>query len=255
MKHSQQLDDEIAAKYQLEHIETKLNLGKREGVEAELVELLTKVPSTRDLQQAISLLMKVCESPSDQGALERLTFDQLVNIAPQVSLSRNWQQFVGRKFTEFSTGQLTEAIKNDFGVVLVLIGSGNHESLIVALEESGYLETSDIAYHFNYAMAKWAQDETPDKNAFRKVLELDSAEPQRNDANYQQCLALSAFVVGDIAHAKDRLEHASELAGNFTLHTFSCWQYLDVGRTAFLTDLAELGRLIDGEHLLPAFMR
>ena len=165
------------------------------------------------------------------------------------------QQFVGKRLTEFSTEQLTDAIKNDFGVVLVLIGSGKHEALILALEESGHLESSEIAYHFNYAMAKWARDKTPDKNAFRKVLELDSAESLRSDANYEQCLALSAFVNGDIACAKDRLEHSSELAGNFALHTFSCWQYLNVDRTAFLADLAELGRLIEGEELLPAFMR
>ncbi len=112
----------------------------------------------------------------------------------------------------------------------------------------------DIQDTFNYAMAEWAFSRTIPTDLFVRVLQLDEAgEQQGASANYEQCVAVASWAVGDGEHAERRIRKAEELAQEITRTEFSCWRYREATRQEFLDDCQEIHKLINTGEGLPKF--
>jgi hypothetical protein len=74
---------------------------------------------------------------------------------------------------------------------------------------------------FNYAIALWAQQGTPDSSSFELVIQLDK---DNGTANYAQCLAVALAVVGQAEGAEERLNQARSRLTSRPEPAFSCWQ-------------------------------
>jgi len=115
-------------------------------------------------------------------------------------------------------------------LVLNLIGLKRFEDALELLgSDEEILSAEDISQAFNGAVAIWGRDGRPNPDAFANVLALDVVGRSFEDGNYQQCIALAAFVVGDEATAKDAINRARGALGG-AARVFSCWTYTDVSR-------------------------
>lgn len=108
---------------------------------------------------------------------------------------------------------------------------------------------------FNYAMAEWAQSGTIPKDMFSRVVNLDTASPKPPNANFDQCVAVALWAVGDSTQAIERIAKAEGNAQKTRKSEFSCWQYREVPRDEFLHDCQEIRRLITTGEGKPAFFR
>ena len=112
---------------------------------------------------------------------------------------------------------------------------------------------------FNYAMALWGRDGAPPEDFCQHVVDLNAAKPdadvRHSDANYQQCLAVVFWVLGQNDNAQSRISRAERIIDDRPEQTFSCWRYLNVGPEEFLQDCEQIRQLIDGTVKKPAFMR
>ncbi|WP_420441776.1 KGGVGR-motif variant AAA ATPase [Candidatus Palauibacter sp.] len=112
---------------------------------------------------------------------------------------------------------------------------------------------------FNLAMAIWADTGTPDREAFRRVLEAVEAEEDtstwlNDNANALQALAVAAWFAGrrDEAHAHLK---AAEDAIKSRKTMISCWSYTRVSRDEFRAHCDEIRTLLSGSDIEPVFMR
>jgi MinD-like ATPase involved in chromosome partitioning or flagellar assembly len=138
---------------------------------------------------------------------------------------------------------------------LCLIGLGDFRTAMALLEEEyGTYGRKAIAGAFNYAMATWGAIGEPNPELFAGVLNLEARSKIDGDANYYQCLAVAAWVVGDVARASQFLERSSEHAKP-AVRCLSCWRYLSVPQSQFLRDLEQIRRLMAGESVKPAFLQ
>lgn len=139
-------------------------------------------------------------------------------------------------------------------LVLTLIGLGDFREAVQLLESgtqgSGEPEIADI---FNDAMARWGLTKEVPMPHLQKVCELDR-ETDRNDANYEQCLALVLALLGKPQEARDRIGNARCLIEKIPVPTFSCWRYLTISNEEFRADLDALGRCLDTGDIVPAFL-
>lgn len=106
---------------------------------------------------------------------------------------------------------------------------------------------------FNYAMAEWAQSGVPPRDLFGRVVQLEDAEGKQPGANFQQCLAVSYWALGEAERAKQRLESALEKARKIRKTEFSCWRYQEVPPNEFIEDCNEINELLTTGKGRPRF--
>lgn len=115
------------------------------------------------------------------------------------------------------------------------------------------LDELEIQDAFNYAMAEWAHTGDISKNLFARVLELDASDHGAPPANYEQCLAVSCWAVGETSKAGERIAKAEEYAQKIRKTDLSCWRYREVTREEFLEDCGEIRKLISTGEGRPSF--
>lgn len=112
---------------------------------------------------------------------------------------------------------------------------------------------------FNLAMAIWADEGTPDREAFLRVLETLDAEDDKpiwleGSANALQSLAVAAWFAGREAESASHLTAAQDASRSWR-SAFSCWSYTRVSREEFGAHCSEIHRLLSGDDVKPIFMR
>ncbi len=109
---------------------------------------------------------------------------------------------------------------------------------------------------FNHAMARWGAALEPERDRFRRVLEM-AHDSDWEGPNFSQCLAVAHWACGNFDVASEHLEDALQgLEGIQRPLLFSYWRYRKVRRNEFQEDLQELHALIEGEpSVRPHFIR
>lgn len=109
-------------------------------------------------------------------------------------------------------------------VQLVLIAAGRFQSAIRAVEAHG--GPADIQTVFNTAIAHWGLDGRPDHAHFHEAARLfDQGLGTPEEANWQQCRALTCAVLGDLVRMDAAAERAVQLIRGLRRREFSCWTY------------------------------
>ena len=124
------------------------------------------------------------------------------------------------------------------------------------LEEGQTLESLEIAIVFNYGMAKWGKDGVVDASIFRRVVELDHSQNQKDkNPNYLQCMAIACWAAGESDVAIDYLDRARRAVEVLRGRSeFSGWRYRRVSAKSFEDDLDGVRDLIAGGDSIPKFL-
>ena len=140
-------------------------------------------------------------------------------------------------------------------LALRYLGVGKYSAAAELLRRGGRdVCDMDVQDAFNFGMATWGATGESDAAPFARVVELDQSDPERDQANYLQCMAVSLWVIGDAA-ALDFVGQARKALGAKRVPTFSCWRYYRVLPAVFLDDLDEIEALIRGDDSRnPRFM-
>jgi hypothetical protein len=112
----------------------------------------------------------------------------------------------------------------------------------------------DIHSRFNYAMAEWGLKQKPLIDMFEFAAHLDPENMAKKDENYQQCMALSLWVIGKKEEALSIIEAVITKMAKQPHAEFSCWRYLTVTPEIFLEDCNSIRDLIKGKKIKPLFM-
>lgn len=136
---------------------------------------------------------------------------------------------------------------------LLLIHEGRWEEAmrLIAPEDDSPLPVEDA---FNLAMAHWGKTGTPSLEQMARAYNAISDEA-RLDANFQQCGAIAAWVVGDKDQAMMYLDAAVHLAKNRPDLIFSCWRYAYVYYSDFTDDCQSIRSMINGGNEIPLFLQ
>jgi hypothetical protein len=159
------------------------------------------------------------------------------------------------KRTDLSDG-LEANVKSEF--VLSLISDGRYQEAIDNLTTGGQRDPKELELDeaFNLAMARWGLDSKATPDCFAKVLEtpLDPDAAYEN-ANFRQCFAIASWAANQTERAKLYIDEAWQRMVSHPRTEFSCWSYLHVTPDEFLEDIKEMRRLIQGEPIVPRFLR
>jgi hypothetical protein len=143
-------------------------------------------------------------------------------------------------------------------VVLALVGAGEYQKVIALLGGKPQIfRCRKIELVFNFACAEWGLVGVPPVDVFEYVLKLAEKETNRNDSNFQQCLAMTYYLLGKYKLAGNAVVRAKKsLSAEVTGSIFSCWRYLWVNTNEFAEDLREMeGQMTAREKLLPSYLR
>ena len=133
-------------------------------------------------------------------------------------------------------------------LALRYLGVGKCSATIELLHRGGRdVSGMDVEDAFNLGMATWGATGETDAAPFARVVELDRSDPERDDANYLQCMAVSLWATGDAETALDFVGQARKALDAERVSTFSCWRYYSVPPNVFLEDLDEIEALIRGD--------
>ncbi len=139
-------------------------------------------------------------------------------------------------------------------LAMALIGLGEFEQAAELLDSVAG-GPADIADMFNHAMAVWGSTGEVPKTLFERVRELDLRDADTNGApNYLQCLALASWATGNIGEAETLSHRARQAIVRRPNPEFSCWRYLTVPATEFVSDLDSFGHLVKHGRPLPTVM-
>jgi len=111
----------------------------------------------------------------------------------------------------------------------------------------------DTIDSFNYGMAEWAKTGTLCKDMFERVVDKDSKNDTRQEANYHQCLALALWITGNKQTALERIKRAEVQVVERSKPEFSCWRYMMVTPSDFKGDCRQIQLLLEGKKVLPRF--
>lgn len=141
-------------------------------------------------------------------------------------------------------------------IVLAQVALGRfRDAMQLIAPAGGSASALDVGPAFNYGMAAWGETGAPLDVYFRLVLERDAQRVRSEDPNYEQCLALAAWIVDRAGEDwKRRLTNAKTLIDLRPTSCFSAWRYLYVDRDAFIEDLTMMRRMFEGEALVPEFI-
>lgn len=113
----------------------------------------------------------------------------------------------------------------------------------------------DIQDSFNYGMAEWGELGKPSEDMFRHVIDLDPTLKHQRNSNYEQCLAITFWILGKPQEADNRLKTALKMISDNPTGTFSCWRYMQVDPEEFKKDCQSIQSMINGENILPKFFQ
>ena len=141
-------------------------------------------------------------------------------------------------------------------LALRYVGIGKCSAAIELLRRGGRdVGGMDVQDAFNFGMATWGATGGVVAAPFVRVVELDRSDPERDRANYLQCMAVAFWATGDAAAALDFVDQARKALGVKRVSTFSCWRYRNVPPNVFMEDLGEIEALIRGDDSrTPRFM-
>jgi MinD-like ATPase involved in chromosome partitioning or flagellar assembly len=139
-------------------------------------------------------------------------------------------------------------------LVLAMMGLSNVDQAMTMLSPTrpspDELEIQDA---FNFAMAEWAHTGNIPGDFFARVIELDRPKEGASEANYEQCLAVAFWAIGDKDKAVERIAKAEEYAQAIRRTEFSCWRYREATRDEFLQDCQAIRGLIATGEGRPLF--
>ncbi|RJP25564.1 MAG: ParA family protein [Candidatus Omnitrophota bacterium] len=142
-------------------------------------------------------------------------------------------------------------------LILILIGQSRfkeaQEQIISSYSDADIYE---IANAFNLAMAKWGEEQKVPIDLFQKVIDMDHKDDgARSSANYAQCLSIANWAIGNKKEALERIKCATDLIMEDKTPEFSAWRYLKVPLKQFLEDLNSIKKMVEGQDIIPLFMR
>jgi len=191
-------------------------------------------------------------------ALTALDLDGQLTISRELQFSRESLAVAAELLKSVAMRQdLTSDQRDEMKstLSLALIGLGRFAEAMTLISTSRPVpEALDVQEAFNYAMAEWGQTKAPPKDLFARVIELDK-QKKSSGPNYDQCLSLAFYAVGDLGSALQKLSDARQQMMTLPRPEFSAWQYLKVDPSQFLRDLDSIEEMIQGKAVLPEFMR
>ncbi|NVJ13319.1 KGGVGR-motif variant AAA ATPase [Myxococcus sp. AM010] len=219
-------------------------------------------PSALDTMFAIRWLSELTpgDLPSIEGSpnFNILEPSAKLYVANQLMFSREVlpasERIIGAILAEETITE-EERHRTESLLILNLIGQGRFSEVLQIIDphRTGRPKDKEIARFFNYTMAKWALDGTPQRELLEEVLLLSMKE-KRSDANFIQCLALVNHLLGNTGNATALLEKAGQHLAASPHRSLSVWRYLNVTPQEFSEDLAHMRAMFQGEHLLPSFL-
>ena len=240
------------------------NLTNDPRAALEDAERLLKSPDATyvEVSAAARLILKLSpesvESIVDTSAFQRLDTTGQRFVANEFFQSRSALPVAVKILspltkTELESPELRVLVRND--LALALIGEGHYQEAIdlISHEDDGQEGTS-INGAFNFAMADWGLKLRPSPDLFRRVVELDKdlADP---NPNRHECLAIALWAIDQTESALSRLGESWQQIISRPRPEFSAWSYLRLSQPDFMNDLKEIQKLIEGEALLPRFIR
>ena len=126
-----------------------------------------------------------------------------------------------------------------------------------ALLRHGECDVSGMSIQdaFNYGMATWGETGEVVAAPFARAVELNQSNPEREDPNYLQCMAVACWAADDTEKGIEFVRQARAVVGVKRGSFVSCWRYLHVSGKEFLDDLNEIEALISGDaSRTPRFM-
>jgi MinD-like ATPase involved in chromosome partitioning or flagellar assembly len=241
------------------------NLTNDPRAALEDAERLLKSPDATyvEVSAAVRLILKLSpesvESIVDTSAFQRLDATGQRFVANEFFQSRSALPVAVKILspltkTELKNPELRVLVRND--LALALIGEGHYQEAIdlISHEDNGQEKGPTINGAFNIAMADWGLKLRPSPELFRRVVELDKhlADPT---PNRHECLAIALWATDQTESALSRLGESWQQIISRPRPEFSAWSYLRLSQPGFMDDLKEIQRLIEGEALVPRFIR
>ncbi len=136
---------------------------------------------------------------------------------------------------------------------LLLIFEGAFDEAIEILVDPENIE--DV---FNLAMAKWGETGEIPVELFKRVQDYDETDAVKSNergANYEFCLALTAWALhDDESSAQIRLHNAHDCLRHHAV-TFSPWRYQEIDSDEYRLDLEEAAQMFKGAEVKPIVFR
>jgi tetratricopeptide (TPR) repeat protein len=153
--------------------------------------------------------------------------------------------------------RVRELVRSD--LALALIGEGQYQEamdLIRGGDKQSEEKVLTISESFNYAMADWGTNLRPSPDLFRRVVELERNSAESNPTpNRHECLAIALWAIDETEPALSRLGESWQQIISRPRPEFSGWSYLRLPQVKFMDDLKEIQRLLEGEPVVPRFIR
>ena len=147
-----------------------------------------------------------------------------------------------------------QAIRSELGFNLV--ATQQFAQAFDLLEGPAKRDSARINDVFNLAIAKWGIDGRPTADLFLQVTSLQADQAVKfSSANFDQCLALSNWAIGNIDLATKYLGDARAVSIATPQPTVSCWRYRMVQAPVFLDDLLAMGSAFREGVVEPEVMR
>jgi hypothetical protein len=218
--------------------------------EARATDIAATVRKLRTLDK--SWLEIVTASP----AIKNLKGRAMERVAEALSEDRMGAQLAAKMLLGKRPSGNVSILSTD--AALSLIGAGEYQKVIDLLGgKSQIFKCRKIELVFNFACAEWGLVGIPPIDVFEYVLKLAQKETERNESNFQQCLAMTYYLLGKYKLAGNAAVRAKKsLSAEVTGSIFSCWRYLWVNTNEFAEDLREMeGQMAARQKLLPSYLR
>jgi cellulose biosynthesis protein BcsQ len=161
-----------------------------------------------------------------------------------------------RLLTSGDTGVDRDDVQGSLAMSLIGLGECRKaRDVLNRIEADEMDEDERIRYTFNSAMATWGARMAPERSSFQRVADLHASLDERDDVNYQQCMAVTFAVLGDKDRSEYYLKSAEKSLSRQPLPTVSCWRFMRVPAAELLQDLTEIAALNSGESRSPLFTR
>jgi len=246
----------------LDCAESRLDDGDKARARDEILEALQNPAlPPHEIGRAVRLLQLVDESAIPQAVvsptLRKATTPVAVHLTDDLMTSRGLLKVARQILVSCAEetpphGKEEECWRNQLAICL--IGLREFDEVVRLLGPRLQQEPESIADTFNYAMASWGATGQVPRDSLQRVVKLDE-KSERDDANYEQCLALTFALLGRAEEAGRRIENSRRRIARMPLPTFSCWRYLVVAPDEFRKDLAALELASRAGEIVPDFLR
>lgn len=235
-----------------------VKLGRREEADADLISLISSVEvPANDFMAAVQLLRSLRPKEWVGLVLNAPALDQL-GAPAKVDLA---EQFTGSTEGLPKAKSLMKSVLDDPSIsasvkqlaenvyVRVCIALHDYREAVRHISENES-DLSRIDHLFNYAIADWGLRRVPDLSLFERVVEKAKSDRAIAGPNYNQCLAIALFVIGDRQEAQRRVDNAFEQLKQSGHHA-SAWTYLTVPAKTFREHLLEMAKQGEADEIRP----